>query len=99
EGNESGAAAGLLARLFERDRLRVFDFVVKVEAFAHNLPVNVNNYGADQWSGTDLAHALRSQAERAQHHLAIEIRGSVCCGSHRLAAGLSGLDDADQSAL
>src|SRR6185369_2249432 len=68
ERNISGAAAGLLARLFKRNRFGMFDFVVDVKPLTHYVAVSVGDHGADERPRTDLTNALTGELERSAHH-------------------------------
>src|ERR1051326_6883926 len=59
------STARSFAGLLKRDRLRVFDLIVKIEPFADDRPMRIGNHRADQWPRTDLTHAARGEIERA----------------------------------
>src|SRR5581483_11638732 len=64
EGHVERRPARPLARLLERDRLRVTDGVVLVPALADDLPV-ADDHGADERMVADLAAAAFRELERA----------------------------------
>ncbi len=68
----SRAAARSLARFFKRERLRVLQAFIKIEAFANNLALSVNNHAADQRTRTHLPQPARRQFKRAPHHALIK---------------------------
>ena len=61
------------SRLFERDRLRVFEFVVYVEAFADDLLSIVDDHTTDQRSRAHEANAARRQLKRLPHHAMVKV--------------------------
>ena len=86
ERNIGGAAASFIARLLQRNRFRVFDLVVEIEAFANNLAVRISDDGADEWSGADLADALRREGKCSRHYLTIDLGKGWHVGIRRSAA-------------
>lgn len=86
ERNIGSRAARFIAGLFERDGFRVLDLIVNVEAFADDLMRGIDDYCADEWTGTDLADAARRQLKRARHHLLVEFAEGLQGGLRRGAA-------------
>ena len=84
ERNVRGPAACAVARPFERNCLSMFELIVKIETFAGDLALRIDDDCANERSRAYLADALRGEGKRTLHHLAIEVLSLECrVWSHR----------------
>src|SRR5438477_253085 len=73
ERNIGCAAACLITSSLQGDRFGVFDLVVEIKTFAHDLAVRISDDSADEWPRAHLTGALRREGKCSLHHLLIEL--------------------------
>ena len=73
EGDIRRGALCPVARLLQRQSLRVFEIRKDVVAFACQPTLSINDHAADQWPRANEAHAASGQGKRTLHHLSIKL--------------------------